>query len=100
MPFRQLLKSRGNGGGVRRPSMLQVIESLLPQLLDIRQMADVLSNRPLPLELKSCTGVVHPDQKCVESRQQPAKTFEEVRQHPWRVNEGELPLRPWRAVGL
>lgn len=100
MPLRQILESRGNGRSVRLPSILQVLESLLPKLLDIRQMADVLSNRPLPLELKSCAGVVYTDKQCVNSRQQAAKAFEEVRQHPRRMNEGKRPLRPWRTIEL
>ena len=100
MPLGHLLKARSNGRGVCLPSILQVLESLLPKLLDIRKVADVLGNRPLPLELKPCAGVVYTDKKCVKSRQRTAKAFQEVREHPWRVNEGELPLRPWRTVEL
>src|SRR5678809_916073 len=100
MPLRQLLKARSNGWGVGLPSLLQVLESLLPELLDIRKMTDVLSNRPLPLELKLCARVVDADKQRVKSRQRAAKAFDEVRQHPRRVNEGEFPLRPWRTREL
>ena len=61
-------------------------------------MTDVLRDRPLAFDLKLCARVIHTDKQCVESRQRAAKSFDEVRQHPWRVNEGELPLRPCRTV--
>src|SRR5262245_33563163 len=82
MPLRQLLKARSNGWSVRLPSVLQILESLLPELLDIREMADVLSNRPLLIELKSCAGVVHSDEQCVNSRQRATKALDKVRKHP------------------
>src|SRR6185369_10264983 len=100
MPLCQLLKARTNGRGIRLPPLLQVLESLLPELLDIREVTDVLSNRPLSLELQSCPRVVHIDKQCVKPRQSAAKAFDEIRQHPGRVNEGELPLRPWRTGEL
>src|SRR6476660_3610530 len=100
MPLRQLLKARSNGRGVRLPPLLQVLESLLPELLDIRKMTDVLSNRPLPLELKLCAPVINAGKQRVKSRQCAAKAFDEIRQHPSRVNEGKFPLRPWRAGEL
>jgi len=100
MPLGQLLKARSYSRRVRLPPLLQVLESFLPQLLDIGKVTDVLSNRPLPLELKSRAGVVQADKQRVKSRQSATKSFAEIRQHPWRVTEGELPLRPWRAVEL
>jgi hypothetical protein len=63
-------------------------------------MTDVLGNRPLPLELKPCAEVVQSGDQRVKSRQRAAEAFDEVRKHPGRVNEGELPLRPWRTVEL
>src|SRR5262245_851768 len=98
MPLRHLLKARTNGRGVGRPSALQVLEALLPELLDIRKMTDVLGNRPFPFELKASAGVGHADKERGKPRQHAAKAFDEVRQHPWRGNQGELPLRPQRTL--
>jgi hypothetical protein len=77
MPLGQLLKARTNRRGARLPAVLQILETLLPEFLDIRKMTDVLSNGPLPLELKSSAGVVHPDKERVKSRQRAAKALDE-----------------------
>jgi hypothetical protein len=40
--------------------------------------------------------------QAVDQRLEPgndaAKPFDEVGEHPWRMNEGEPSLRPWRTV--
>src|SRR5690242_10956194 len=44
--------------------------------------------------------VIHSHEKNVEPRQHAPESFDEVGEHPRRMNERELPLRPGRTVEL
>src|SRR5687768_1080681 len=98
MPFDQLLEATADGRRVRRLSFPQVFKSLLPEFLHVGEVPDVLGNRPLPLELTIRTAVIQPHEKGVQPREDAAKSFDEVGEHPWRMAKRELPLRPWRTL--
>jgi len=63
-------------------------------------MTDVLSNRPFPLELGMCMTIVQAEEQRIKPGDYAAKPFDEVGEHPWRMNERKLSLRPWRTVEL
>jgi hypothetical protein len=44
--------------------------------------------------------VIQSDDEHIETRQDAAKPFGEVVEHPWGVAKLELPLAPWRTVEL
>ena len=97
MSFRQLLKPRSHCSSVRRSSLPQILESLLPQFLDVREMPDILGDGPLPFHL--AVRRVLPDslEQGHESWYGPTKALNEVREHPARVHKRELALSPLRA---
>jgi hypothetical protein len=47
-----------------------------------------------------CMAVVQAEEQRIKPGKYAAKPFNEVGEHPWRMNERELPLRPWRTVEL
>src|SRR5689334_8944637 len=100
MSLRQCPKARTVGRCVRLPAVPQIIQTLLPQLFNIRKVSDVLGNGPLSIDLQVRVSVVQIPHKCLESGHRTAKSFDEVGEHPQRVNEAELSLRPWRTIEL
>ena len=44
------------------------------------------------------TLVIQSRQKIIQPREDAAKSFDEVGEHPWQISKRELPLRPWRAL--
>jgi hypothetical protein len=42
--------------------------------------------------------VIQSREKGVQPRQEAAKSFDEVGEHPWWMTKRELPLRPWRTL--
>ena len=94
MPFGQLLEASADGRRVRLLCFPQVFKSLLPEFLHVGEVPDVLGNRPLPLELTMRAVVIQSHEKGVQPREDAAKSFDEVGEHPWRMTKQELPLRP------
>ncbi len=80
--------------GVHRSTLAEVFEPLLPELFDIREMPDVLSDRPFAIDLMMSCCVADALEQDVKSRHQAAQSFNEVGQHPWRMDKGKAALRP------
>ena len=99
MPLGQLLEASADGRSVRLFSSPQVFQSLLPEFLYVGEVPDVLGNRPLSLELTMRAVVIQSHEKGVQPRQDAAKSFDEVGEHPWRMTERKLPHCPWRTLG-
>src|SRR5262245_20200463 len=100
MPERKLLEAGRDGSGVHPPTLPKVLQSLLPELLHVRQMSDVLRDGPLPVELTMCLLVVDAHEQRAEPRRQTSKALDEVCEHPWRVGERKGPLRPRRTLEI
>ena len=88
------LKPRRQCRGVRRSTLAEVFEPLLPELFHVREMPDVLSDRPLAVDLNMSRFVADALEQDVKSRHQAAQSFNEVGQHPWRMDKGKAALRP------
>ena len=63
-------------------------------------MADVLGNRPLSVDLPVREFVIHADDEHIQARQNAAKAFDEVGEHPRWVTKGELSFGPRRTFEL
>jgi hypothetical protein len=100
MPSGQFLEACADGWSVRLPSCPQVLESLLPKFFHVGEVPDVLGNRPLSIDLTMRKFVIQSDDEHIQTRQDAAKPFDEVGEHPWGVTKLELPLGPWRTVEL
>ena len=98
MPPGQLLEASADGWRVRFPSGPQVLEPLLPKFFHVGEMPDVLGDRPPSVDLTMREIVIQSDDEHIQTRQDAAKPFDEVAEHPCGVTELELPLGPWRTV--
>jgi hypothetical protein len=100
MPRGQFLEASADGWRVRVPSYPQILESFLPKFFHVGEMSDVLGYGPLSIDLTMRKFVTQSDDEHIQTRQDAAKPFDEVGQHPGWVDKLELPLDPWRTVEL
>src|SRR5262245_61293036 len=96
----QGLETYGIGGRVVLAALAQIFEPLLPQLLDVREMPDVLDDRPGILVTTMGGHLVDSGEERPQASGHAAQPLDEVGEHPRRVNELELPVRPSRALEI
>jgi hypothetical protein len=92
MPVRSRFKPAWISRRIRITSLAEVLQSLLPQVLDVRQVADVLSDGPLPLVAPVRQVIIDTADQHADSRDHAAKALDEVGEHPERLPKSEAAL--------
>ena len=97
VPLRGGLQAHGIRRCVALAAAAQVIESLLPEIFHVGQVAHVLGDGPCAIDAALCELVAHAIEERPESRHDAPQPFEKVCEHPRRMDERERSLGPART---
>lgn len=98
VPQRGGLEARRLCRSVDIASLAKVLESFLPQIFHVGKMPDILSDGPLSVRLSTRSVIVDVCEQWPQAGNQTPEAFDEIGEHPRRMHERELALRPREAL--
>ncbi len=98
VPRRRGREARRLRRSVGIASLAKVLESFLPEIFHVGKMSDILSDRPLAVRLSMRSVIVDACEQWSQAGNQATEAFDEIGEHPGRMHERELALRPAEAL--